>query len=162
MMRFSRLADFAVVLMTHVAQGHGKVLSAAEIAAATRLPAPTVAKVLARLCRAGLLGSVRGVKGGYMLRRPAASISVGAIVSAVDGPVALMQCIKPGSARCEVEPVCPSRVGLQAVNVAVQKALEDVSLADIAMPVLAIRVLAQPLSSGYPSATKADQHRGSP
>jgi DNA-binding IscR family transcriptional regulator len=73
-----------------------------------------------------------------------------------------MQCIKPGSARCEVEPVCPSRVGLQAVNVAVQKALEDVSLADIAMPVPAIRAPAQPLSSGYPSATKADQHRGSP
>ena len=39
-------------LMTHVAQHHGRIHTASEAAIATRLPAPTVAKVLARLCRA--------------------------------------------------------------------------------------------------------------
>ena len=134
MMRLSRLADFAVVLMTHVAQHHERVHTASEAAVATQLPTPTVAKVLARLCREGLLTSIRGVKGGYRLARPPAEIPVGAIVNALDGPIALTQCIKLGAGRCEVEAVCPSRVGLHRINVAVRKALDDVSLADIAMP----------------------------
>jgi FeS assembly SUF system regulator len=162
MMRLSRLADFAVVLMTHVAQNHREMHSAAEMASATRLPAPTVAKVLARLCREGLLVSVRGVKGGYGLHRPAAAISVGAIIRAVDGPVTLTQCIKPGLGNCEVEAVCPSRRGLHALNMAVEKALDDVSLADIAMPLAATSGSTAASSLAIPPAREADQHRGPP
>ena len=153
MMRLSRLADFAIVLMTHMAQNPGVIHSAAEMAGATRLPGPAAAKVLARLCRKGLIGSARGVKGGYRLERPAAAISVDAIVSAVDGPVALTQCITPDSHRCEVEALCRSRVGLHAINRAVRKALEDVSLADIAMPAATLGAAARPM------AAKPDQHR---
>jgi FeS assembly SUF system regulator len=133
-MRLSRLADFAVVLMTHVAQHQEQIHAAAEVALATQLPAPTVAKVLTRLCREGLLSSVRGVKGGYRLARPSSTISVGRIVSVFDGPVALTQCLRSGLSRCELEAVCPSRVGLYRINAAVLKALDDVSLADIAGP----------------------------
>jgi FeS assembly SUF system regulator len=159
MMRLSRLADFAIVLMTHMAQSPGATHSAAEMAAATRLPGPTVAKVLARLCHEGLIGSARGVKGGYRLERPAAAISVDSIVSAVDGPVALTQCITPkdGShpvSRCEVETLCRSRVGLHAINRAVRKALEEVSLADIAMAGLPRSTPAASVTAG-----KADHNR---
>jgi FeS assembly SUF system regulator len=155
MMRLSRLADYAVVVMTHVAQNHSKVHTAAKVASATRLPAPTVAKVLARLCREGLLVSIRGVNGGYTLERPAPAISVGAIVTALDGPVALTQCIKPGQGRCEIETVCPSRVGLHRINMAVRKALDDVSLADIAMSAPIFRGPARPSSSRQLPSAKA-------
>jgi Rrf2 family protein len=149
MMRLSRLADFAVVLMTHAAQNHREIHSAA-------------AKVLARLCREGLLASVRGVKGGYRLQRPATAISVGTIIRAVDGPVALTQCIKPGLGNCEVEAVCPSRRGLHALNGAVEKALDDVSLANIAMPAAAIGTSTSSSSLAIPPASEAGQHRESP
>jgi len=155
MMRLSRLADFAVVLMTHVAQDHERVHTASEATVATQLPAPTVSKVLARLCREGLLTSIRGVKGGYLLARPAAEISVGAIVNALDGPVALTQCIKLGPGRCEVEAVCPSRGGLHRINVAVHKALDDVSLADIATPAQAFQAPGRLESSRRLPAAKA-------
>ena len=160
MMRLSRLADFAIVLMTHMAQSPGATHSAAEMAAATRLPGPAVAKVLARLCHEGLIDSARGVKGGYRLERPAAAISVDSIVSAVDGPVALTQCIPAregtprNASRCEVETLCRSRVGLHAINRAVRKALEEVSLADIA-----IAGLPRSTSAASVTAGKTDQHR---
>ena len=155
MMRLTRLADFAVVLMTHVAQHPERVHTASEAAVATQLPTPTVAKVLARLCREGLLTSIRGVKGGYRLARPPAEIPVGAIVNALDGPIALTQCIKLGAGRCEVEAVCPSRVGLHRINVAVRKALDDVSLADIATPAPTFQASPQPEATHRPPATKA-------
>jgi FeS assembly SUF system regulator len=154
-MRLSRLADFAVVLMTHVAQHHEQIHSAAEITLATQLPAPTVAKVLTRLCHAGLLSSVRGIKGGYRLARPSAMISVGTIVSVFDGPVALTQCLRSGLSRCEVEAVCPSRVGLHRINAAVLKALDDVSLADIAVPPPESRTANRPAASRGQVADKA-------
>lgn len=121
--------------MTHVAEHQKQIHAAAEIALAAQLPAPSVARILTRLCHAGLLSSVRGVKGGYRLARPSAMISVGTIASVFDGPVALTQCLRAGLSRCEVEAVCPSRVGLHRINAAVLKALDEVSLTDIAVPV---------------------------
>lgn len=135
-MRLSRLADYAIMLMTHAAQHPADSHTAAESAAATRLPVPTVARVMARLCRAGFLASERGAKGGYRLARPAAGIPVGAIVSLFDGPVMLTRCAQSGPRQCEVEALCPSRVGLQRLNLAVRKSLDEVTLAELAQPVV--------------------------
>jgi FeS assembly SUF system regulator len=134
-MRLSRLADYAVVLMTHIAQHPEQVHAAKDVTAATRIPAPTVAKLLNSLSRSGLLASTRGIKGGYALARPATAITVGEIVAVVDGPIALTQCIKAGPGNCDIEAVCQSRLGLHRINLAVRKALEDISLAEIAFPV---------------------------
>ena len=142
-MHLSRLADYAVVLMTHIGQHPGPVHTVTDVAIATGIPAPTAAKLLAKLARRGLLSSTRGVKGGYALARLASTISIGEIVAVLDGPIALTQCIKDGPGGCDLEPVCPSRVGLHRINVAVRKALDDVSLADIATPALAVQVTAR-------------------
>jgi FeS assembly SUF system regulator len=137
-MRLSRLADYAVVLMTHIAQHPDQVHTAARVAGATHVPVPTVAKLLNMLGRSSLLASTRGIKGGYVLARPAAAIAVGEIVAVLEGPVALTQCIKAGPGNCDIEAVCQSRLGLHRINLAVRKALEDISLAEIAFPVSAL------------------------
>jgi FeS assembly SUF system regulator len=130
MIRLSRLADYAVLLMSRMANTPDRVHNAVDIAEATGLPAPTVCKLLATLAREGLLKSVRGAKGGYGLAMPAREISVAKIIAAIDGPIAITHCIEhPGS--CDVETLCPSRYGWQAINRAVQQALEGVSLSEI-------------------------------
>jgi FeS assembly SUF system regulator len=131
MIRLSRLADYAVVAMTHIATRADGVHNAVDVAQGTGLPVPTVSKVLAKLCRGGLLTSQRGAKGGYTLSRPAGAISVAAIVSALDGPIGLTQCTLTEGEGCDVERVCPSRQGVHKINLAMRRALEDVSLADI-------------------------------
>jgi FeS assembly SUF system regulator len=133
-MRLTRLSDYAVALMTHIAQHPRQVHTAGNVAAATRVPVPTVAKLLAKLRRNGLLASTRGVKGGYALVRPPAAISVSEIVAVLDGPIALTNCINAGHGGCDIEDVCPSRLGLHRINQAVREALEIISLADIAAP----------------------------
>jgi DNA-binding IscR family transcriptional regulator len=77
------------------------------------------------------------VKGGYALVRPAAAISVSEIITVLDGPIALTNCIERGHGSCDIEEVCPSRLGLHRINLAVLKALDAISLADIASPVSA-------------------------
>jgi FeS assembly SUF system regulator len=134
MIRLSRLADYAVVLMSHIAANERNLHNALDIAATTGLPVPTVSKILSALARSGLLVSYRGAKGGYELARPAALISAAEIISSVDGPIALTECIDGAPGDCEYEPFCPARRNWQLINGAVRRALTEVTLADLSQP----------------------------
>jgi Rrf2 family iron-sulfur cluster assembly transcriptional regulator len=63
--------------------------SVRDIADRTALPQPYLEQILLALKGAGLVRSKRGVGGGYVLARSADEITLGAIVSAVDGPIAV-------------------------------------------------------------------------
>src|SRR5579862_2727560 len=63
--------------------------SVRNIAERTGLPQPYLEQILLALKGAGLVRSKRGVGGGYVLARPPAEITLGQIVSAVEGPIAV-------------------------------------------------------------------------
>ena len=135
MIRLSRLADYSVVLMTHFANLPGRLDSSAEAATATGIPEPTAGKVLKALARSGLLGSQRGINGGYALARPALEITIADIVAAVDGPIAITECLETDDSGCSIETVgCPTRGNWERINQAVHAALDQVTLADMALP----------------------------
>ena len=135
MIRLTNLADYAVVVMTAAARGGEARASAAQIACATGIPAPTVAKLMGTLARAGLLASSRGVAGGFALARPATAISVAAIVEAVDGPIQLTNCGDGTASDCTLHSNCSVRPHWAPINAAVRGALTAVTLADLALPV---------------------------
>ena len=136
MIRLSRLADYGIVLMGQMAARPAAVHTAMGLSEDTQLPMPTVAKLLGRLTQGGLLISHRGARGGYELARPPAQISVADVVTAVDGPIALTQCLEHGPVPCEVERLCPTRHGWNRLNDAVKRALAEVSVAELATPAL--------------------------
>jgi FeS assembly SUF system regulator len=132
MLRLSNLADYGVVVMTAAARAalDSRLMSTAQVAQVTGIPAPTVAKLMGQLGRAGLLTSQRGVAGGFALSRAAAEISLADIVEAIDGPIALTHCGQEG-AECDLSHNCAVRPHWAPVNRAVKAALADVRLADI-------------------------------
>ena len=136
MIRLSRLADYGVVLTSFLARRPGGWLTATELSSATALPAPTVSKVLKLLAQDGILESHRGTKGGYALSRPAGDISVADIVNALDGPIALTECMVTESGSCGIEALCPTRVNWRTINDAITVALKSVTIADMATPAI--------------------------
>lgn len=130
MIKLSRLADYAVVLLTQMGGGTKAVHNALDLAERTGLPVPTVSKILATLARDGILVSVRGAKGGYRLALPPPRITVAAIIAAIDGPIALTQCVDT-KGNCNVETLCPTRSGWHKINDAILGALAGVTLADL-------------------------------
>jgi FeS assembly SUF system regulator len=134
MIRLSRLTDYGIVLMVHLARdGGGEPRNARHLAAETDLPVPVVSKILKFLARDGLLASQRGSKGGYALARPARDISVPEMITALEGPISLTACTAhPG--HCEQESSCNVREPWQQINAAVHDALSGISLADLAAP----------------------------
>jgi FeS assembly SUF system regulator len=134
-MRLSNLADYAVVTMTAAARHCGGArVSAAQIAAETGLPAPTVQKLVGKLAAAGLLRSSRGAGGGLKLARPAAAITLADIVEAVEGPIELTSCIDTERHECALEACCTVRPHWSVVNQALRGALADVPLTRLAQP----------------------------
>ena len=132
-MRLSSMADYAVVTMSAAARHCGMVrVSAAQLAAETGLPVPTVQKVVSLLTAAGLLRSSRGAGGGLKLARPAAAISLADIVEAVEGPIALTACVDKGKHDCGLESACTVRPHWGVVNAAMRGALADVPLTRLA------------------------------
>ncbi|WP_390547530.1 SUF system Fe-S cluster assembly regulator [Qipengyuania sp. MTN3-11] len=130
-MRLSNLADYAVLTMSAAARHCGGArASAAELAAETGLPAPTVQKLVSKLSAAGLLRSTRGTGGGLQLARPAAAISIADIVEAVEGPIALTACIDGGT--CAVDHDCSVRSHWPVINDALRGALAAIPLTQLA------------------------------
>ena len=69
MIILSKLADYGVIVATHLAAGADRQQTAAAIAEETRLPRATVAKILKAWPHAGLVTATRGAAGGYRLAR---------------------------------------------------------------------------------------------
>ena len=130
MIKLSRLADYGVSLMTRLANRSGELVTTPDLALVTGLSVPTVGKVLKLLAQNELIASQRGTKGGYALIRRAEDISVAEIIRAVDGPIALTECMDSENI-CDFESLCPTRTNWRKINDVVSDALEKVSLAEM-------------------------------
>jgi FeS assembly SUF system regulator len=129
MMRITRLTDYATVILGVLAAEPERMHTAAALAARTRIGAPTASKLLKELHHARLVSSSRGLHGGYQLARPASAISAADILDALEGgPVALTDCAV-AHGQCGIEATCCVGRGWQKLNVAIRRALADVSLA---------------------------------
>jgi len=128
------MTDYAVVLATHLAAVEGP-HAARDLAVQTQIPEPTASKVLKKLARAGVVVSQRGAKGGYALARSPEQIGVNEVIEAIEGPIAVTECLDDTTdSFCEHETHCGVRANWQRINVAVHKALSEITLADMALP----------------------------
>lgn len=134
MIRINRLTDYAFIVLAEMLRAQS-LRTVSQIATDTRVPVPTVAKLLKVLVHGGLVTSHRGAAGGYSLRRPATEITVADIIEAVEGPIAITTCVEDGDDLCGIEPLCPMHDYWSRLNRAIRRALQEISLADIATAV---------------------------
>ncbi len=136
MIRMSKETDYGIVVLAYFASAQeGLKQSAREVAMESQLPLPMVRKILKILAREGLLISHRGAKGGYSLVRRGERISIAEIVKAMEGPLAMTECIEsPGE--CRHEPVCGLRTSWKKINHIIFEALNRTTLSDLTGPSL--------------------------
>ena len=131
MLRMGKLTDYATVVLANLAQEPARHRAAAELAERTRLTRPTVSKVLKGLQRAGLVISSRGAQGGYRLARAPELITAAQILDVFEGPIAITEC-SSASSQCGIERLCRVGGAWQRINSAIRRALEDVTLQQLA------------------------------
>jgi Rrf2 family protein len=149
-MMFSTKAEYGVRVMVALAQraaqspdGEEPVVPLAEIAERDGLPLAYLEHLVARLRKAGLVDSRRGSRGGYMLARAPAEITMAEVVEALEGSIAPIECISQGpdgSIVCAREAsgdptrpghACPTKLLWTRVRSSIVRTLLDTTLADL-------------------------------
>jgi FeS assembly SUF system regulator len=131
MLRMGKMTDYATVVLASLAHEATSARAAGDIADRTRLSRPTVSKVLKGLQRAGMVISSRGAQGGYRLARRPDQITAAQILDVFEGPIAITEC-SGASSQCGIERQCKVGGAWQRVNAAIRRALEDVTLHQLA------------------------------
>ncbi|MFI4890728.1 MAG: SUF system Fe-S cluster assembly regulator [Steroidobacterales bacterium] len=131
MLRMGKLTDYATVVLATLAQEPERHRAAAELADKTRLSRPTVSKVLKELQRAGMVISSLGAQGGYRLARRPELITAAQILDVFEGPIAITEC-STSTSHCGIEKLCRVGSAWQRVNVAIRRALDDLTLYQLA------------------------------
>jgi Rrf2 family protein len=106
-MQITRQADYALRAMEYLAQLEPNQRAATkQIAESRKIPPSFLAKIISQLSIAGLIHTSRGARGGVVLARPPANISLLEVIVAIDGPIALNDCtVSPGN--CDMAEDCP-------------------------------------------------------
>jgi len=134
----SQKAKYAIkaLLVLARAQEEDRLVQAPDISTDQNIPKKFLDLILFELRRHGLVQSTRGREGGYCLARPAAEISIAAIVRAVDGPLAPLPCASVKFYRrcsdCDNEKTCEVRRLMREVRDAASAILDNTSLAEAA------------------------------
>ena len=142
-MLFSTKAEYGVRLMVELGRragddGTGAPVSLAAVAEAETLPLSYLEHLVAKLREQGLVTSVRGAHGGYLLAKPPAEIRMLDVVQALEGPISPMECFDAsGESRvlCSHETdgdhACATKLLWTRVQGGVTRALGGTTLAEL-------------------------------
>jgi len=120
----------------------------AELSQSEDIPRKFLEQILLQLKQKGLVDSRRGRNGGYFLTQTTDSITLGAIIRAIDGPLAPLPCASESKFRkCDECPdirFCGTRLIMREVRDATAAILDHTTLADVNRKVDEARSEAEP------------------
>ncbi len=132
-MRLSMRSDYGVRALTDLAMHHGQgPIQSADVARRMSIPPVYLDQVFSALRKAGLVRSTRGPQGGHELARNPDAITMGDIVTVLEGPLPILDCLEDASA-CDLVDTCSQRPVWVRVRQAILTSLAEVSLADLAL-----------------------------
>lgn len=134
MLKISKKVEYGLMAILHMdSMGRRDVVAAREISALYNIPPDLLGKVMQALAKAGLIESVHGAQGGYLLSRPLDRITLGDVFEAVEGPLHLVKCYEE-PACCEQYEMCNIRDPVMRIQDRVIDYISRVNLAEFRRP----------------------------
>jgi Rrf2 family protein len=132
----TKKGKYGLKAMVHLAGLEpGELAQVADIAETNSISKKFLDHILTALRNAGLVYSKKGKGGGYALARAAHEIRVGAIVRALDGPLAPIPCASVTAFRpcddCDDLKSCPVRLIMVEARNAIASVLDHTTLAEM-------------------------------
>jgi Rrf2 family protein len=133
-MRVTTWAEYGLIVSIHLARraGQGPV-AARELSEHERLPHDYVEQILLRMRRAGIVDSVRGAKGGYLLAREPQAVSVKDVIEASEHVTFEVNCDvhRVDADRCDPSTACSIRPVWRLLERRINDLLAGITLADL-------------------------------
>lgn len=129
-MQISAKSDYAIRALLNLAAHEPDLVKVDVIVREQGLPRKFVEAILGELRRASIVRSQRGAEGGYALARPASEITLGAVIRAVDGPLAEVRGLRPHETTYEGVAQHLPDVWI-AVRTSLRRVLDETTLAQV-------------------------------
>ena len=129
--RLSTRSRYGLRAMVSIARGAREPVTAERLAQCEDVSKKYLDRLLNKLRSGGMLSSIKGKGGGYILARPAGEIRVSDIVCTLEDGLCLVPCADDPAA-CAKSDTCPSRQVWIETAAVMKKALSGITLADLA------------------------------
>jgi Rrf2 family cysteine metabolism transcriptional repressor len=131
--RFSTRGRYGVQIMVDLAKHSDEgPISLKSVADRQKLSEHYLEQLVPELRKAGLVKSVRGAQGGYILAKKPESINIGDVIRVLEGPIAPVECTnQTGSDCCEKTSFCVTREVWVKVRDSINDVVDSISLADL-------------------------------
>jgi Rrf2 family protein len=132
MLKLSTKGEYGMRAMFEIAKGYPESpITIKEISRRQEVSVSYLEQILNRLRKAGLIVSVKGPGGGYLLSRSPGQISIGEILMELEGPVAISACHDPQGAGCVRVEGCVTALLWKALGEKIEGFLRTVTLMDL-------------------------------
>lgn len=130
-MKISTNSRYAVRFLSRVAQRKDERVTATAIAEAEGISEKLLERIAAKLVREGFVISGKGIRGGYVLARPAESITITEVLRAMETPYLPHHCINDPENNCKMAENCNMLCLWENIDKAICSVTDSVSIADI-------------------------------
>ena len=145
MLRFSKKVEYALIALIHMARKPAKGLTTSkELSDQYHIPLELMGKVLQALVKSGLVNSVQGVKGGYLLNDIIDNLSISQVVRAVDKPIKIVKCIENQHVSdCNQILYCNIRSPMEILQDKLEAIFEGITVSDLRKDMLKNKIKAE-------------------
>ncbi len=133
-MRLTDFTDFGLRALMRLAGEPDRLFTTDGLATELNVSRNHLTKIVSGLARTGFVVTQRGAGGGFRLARPAAAITLGAVVRALEDRHALVECFGSDGGGCSLTPKCRLKSKLKAAEEAFLSELDKTTLAECAYP----------------------------
>jgi Rrf2 family protein len=133
MLQLSKKVEYGLIALRHMALNpSGQVFTAKEIAAKYDIPYELLAKVLQKLTRAGVIISIQGMRGGYLLAHKPNEVHVSQVINIIqEEKPTIAECYAEGGENCSIFNACTIRKPLGKMQHNLNVLLENTTLEQI-------------------------------
>lgn len=132
MLRLTTKGEYGVRAMLEIAKHYNSgPLTIREISESQDVSVAYLEQILNKLRRAGLIQSLKGPGGGYVLVKRPREVSVGKILKTLEGPFAVTACLVPNTRECNRSEGCVARLMWKSLSEKIENFLESITLQDL-------------------------------
>lgn len=129
MLKIQKKIDYALIAMQYIAfMANDQVVNTKAIAEKYHIPLELLAKILQKLAKKNLIISHNGPKGGYLLAKDPAEISIGEVMEAIEGPIGIAECYHESDNLCSQQANCNIRTPMGVIQTKIIDLLKGISL----------------------------------
>ena len=131
-MLLSTKSRYGLKMIFQLALSYGKgTMSLKDIANKLDLSDTYLEQLMSQLKKAGLVNSIRGAQGGYVLSREPSLITVGEIIRTLEGSLAPSECVAGEDSECSKADYCATRLIWEKIMVGIDNVIDAITLQDM-------------------------------